>query len=44
MSYSGTVDNAKKTGMGANESVADGVLVLESANKILVLPHIANPH
>lgn len=42
--YSGTVDNAKKTVMGASESSADGVLVLESANKALVLPQIANPH
>lgn len=42
--YSGTVDNAKKTVMGAKESVADGVLVLESADKAMVLPHVVNPH
>lgn len=42
--YSGTVDNSKKTVMGARESAADGVLVLESANKALVLPKVANPH
>ncbi|MFY0481077.1 hypothetical protein ACI6PS_00615 [Flavobacterium sp. PLA-1-15] len=44
VAYSGTVDNAKKTVMGARESSADGVLVLESANKAMVLPHVANPH
>ncbi|UUV22320.1 hypothetical protein [Paenimyroides aestuarii] len=42
--YSGTVDNGKKTVIGAKESDADGVLVLESANKALVLPHVMNPH
>lgn len=42
--YSGTVDNSKKTVMGAKESAADGVLVLESTNKALVLPHVTNPH
>lgn len=42
--YSGTVDNAKKTIMGARTSSADGVLVLESANKAMVLPHVENPH
>lgn len=29
VSYSGSVDNAKKTVVGAKESAADGVLVLE---------------
>ncbi|NBL63581.1 hypothetical protein GV828_00015 [Flavobacterium sp. NST-5] len=42
--YSGTVENNKKTVIGATESTADGVLVLESTNKALVLPHVANPH
>lgn len=42
--YSGTVDNGKKTVIGARTSDADGVLVLESPNKALVLPHISNPH
>lgn len=42
--YSGTVDNAKKTVMGSRESAADGVLVLESAEKALVLPKVSNPH
>lgn len=42
--YSGTVENAKKTVIGAKESAADGVLVLEATNKALVLPKIANPH
>lgn len=42
--YSGTVDNAKKTVMGALDSGAEGVLILESANKAVVLPHVANPH
>lgn len=30
--------------MGAASSAADGVLVLESANKAMILPKIANPH
>lgn len=30
--------------MGAKESAADGVLVLESTNRALVLPHVTNPH
>ncbi|MNG09522.1 hypothetical protein D3C84_929420 [compost metagenome] len=30
--------------MGAKESAADGVLVLESADKALVLPKVNNPH
>ncbi|MDQ8006599.1 MAG: hypothetical protein REI64_17480 [Pedobacter sp.] len=42
--YSGTVDNAKKTVIGSRSSAADGVLVLESTNKAMVLPHVANPH
>lgn len=42
--YSGTEDNGKKTVMGSRTSDADGVLVLESTNKALVLPHVANPH
>lgn len=42
--YSGSVDNAKKTVMGARESTADGVLVLESTSKALVLPKVSNPH
>ena len=42
--YSGTVDNGKQTVIGARSTVADGVLVLESTNKALVLPKISNPH
>lgn len=42
--YSGTVENSKKTVMGARESAADGVLVLESATKAMVLPKVSNPH
>lgn len=42
--YSGTVDNGKKTIIGAHTTAADGVLVLESTNKALVLPKISNPH
>ncbi|MGI9651712.1 hypothetical protein [Chryseobacterium sp. RLHN22] len=30
--------------LGANTSAASGVLVLESANKAMILPHIRNPH
>lgn len=44
VSYSGLTDNNKKTVMGALESNADGVLVLESTNKALVLPKVSNPH
>lgn len=42
--YSGTVDNGKQTVMGARSTAVDGVLVLESADKALVLPKISNPH
>jgi len=42
--YSGTVDNGKQTVMGARSTGVDGVLVLESTNKALVLPKISNPH
>lgn len=42
--YSGLTDNNKKTIIGALNSNADGVLVLESTNKALVLPKISNPH
>lgn len=42
--YSGTVDNGKQTVMGSRTTPADGVLVLESTNKSLVLPKISNPH
>lgn len=42
--YSGTVDNEKQTIIGARFTKADGVLVLESFSKALVLPKIANPH
>lgn len=41
--YSGTVDNGKKTIIGSRTTAADGVLVLESPNKALVLPRVANP-
>lgn len=30
--------------IGATSSLASGVLILESSNKALVLPHVANPH
>lgn len=54
--YSGTVDNGKQTIMGSRttkvvdgsgnyvDGPVDGVLVLESPNKALVLPKISNPH
>ncbi len=42
--YSGTVDNGKQTVMGSRSTSADGVLVLESADKAMVLPKISNPH
>lgn len=42
--YSGTVDNGKQTVIGSRSTTADGVLVLESADKALVLPKISNPH
>lgn len=42
--YKGAVDTGKQTVMGARSTTVDGVLVLESANKAMVLPHIANPH
>jgi hypothetical protein len=43
VAYSGT-DNAKQTIIGSRTTAADGVLVLESPDKALVLPHVANPH
>ena len=42
--YSGTVDNGKQTVIGSKSTTVDGVLVLESPNKALVLPKISNPH
>lgn len=42
--YSGTSDNGKQTVIGARTTTANGVLVLEAANKALVLPKVANPH
>ena len=53
--YSGTVDNGKQTIIGSRttkivdgsgnyvDGPVDGVVVLESPNKALVLPHVANP-
>ena len=41
---SGTVDNAKSTIIGSKTSNADGVLVLESKTKALVLPNVNQPH
>lgn len=42
------VNNSAETGSGAiigsNSTAAEGVLVLESDSKAMVLPHIANPH
>jgi len=53
--YSGTVDNSKQTVIGSRstkvyngtafvDGTVDGVLVLESPTKALVLPHVSNPH
>lgn len=42
--YSGTVDNGKQTVIGSRSTGADGVLVLESPNKAMVLPKVASPH
>jgi len=42
--YSGTVNNGKKTIVGSRTTTVDGVLVLESPNKALVLPQVSNPH
>ena len=42
--YSGTVNNRRQTVIGSRVTKADGVLVLESSNKALVLPKIENPH
>ncbi|MFB9079638.1 hypothetical protein ACFFLS_07100 [Flavobacterium procerum] len=36
--------NAKGTVIGAQSSAVDGVLVLESSNKALILPKVASPH
>lgn len=44
VSYSGTIDNGRKTIMGSRTTSADGVLVIEATNKALVLPNVANPH
>jgi len=40
----GTEDPDAKVIIGSSSSVADGILVLESTNKAMVLPKIANPH
>jgi len=42
--YSGTVANGKQTVIGARSTSVDGVLVLESTDKALVLPKISSPH
>jgi len=42
--YSGTVDNGKQTVVGSRTTSESGVLVLESNDKALVLPKVANPH
>ena len=42
--YSGTVDNGKQTVIGSRSTTVSGVVVLEAANKALVLPKVANPH
>ncbi|MFD2034651.1 hypothetical protein ACFSKL_07625 [Belliella marina] len=39
-----SLETGKKTVMGDTESAADGALVLESPDKAMILPHIANPH
>lgn len=44
VSYSDTSDNGKQTVIGAKSTTVNGVLVLESTNKALVLPKVANPH
>lgn len=41
--YSGTQNN-KQTVIGSQSTAVDGVLVLESTNKALILPKIASPH
>ncbi len=41
--YSGTA-NGTQTVIGAKSTTVSGVLVLESANKVLILPKIASPH
>lgn len=42
--WSGTVDNGRQTVIGARETAVAGVLVLESADKAMVLPRVASPH
>ena len=37
-------ETGEKTIVGDKESAVDGALVLESPDKAMVLPHIANPH
>lgn len=41
--YSGTA-NGKQTVIGAESTEVDGVLVLEAADKALILPKVASPH
>lgn len=41
--YTAASSNGKQTVMGAQTTSVDGVLVLESTNKAMVLPHVANP-
>ena len=41
--YTGT-DINKQTVIGATNTSVDGVLVLESTNKALILPKVASPH
>ncbi|MFB9078942.1 hypothetical protein ACFFLS_10415 [Flavobacterium procerum] len=38
------VSGAKGTVIGAQSSDVDGVLVLESSNKALILPKVVSPH
>lgn len=40
----GGADTANRTVMGSRTSTADGVLVLESPDKAMILPKVASPH
>jgi hypothetical protein len=43
LAYNGTAANTKSI-MGDQSTTADGVLVLESTNKAMILPKVALPH
>lgn len=44
MPYSGSEQSDNKTIIGSNSTNADGVLVLESKTKALILPKVSSPH